>query len=84
MEQMLVEQERNAADMIFVAMRQQQAANFVCILLQVGEIGSDNINTQKFRFGKHHARIDDDNVIAVADCHGVHSELTKATKGDDL
>ena len=54
------------------------------ILLEIREIGRDDIDAQQFGVGEHHACIQDDDVVAVADGHAVHTELAQAPERDDL
>ena len=51
---------------------------------KIGEIGSDDIDAEQFRFGEHHARIDDDDVISIAKRHGVHAELAQSADAELL
>ncbi len=80
----LAQQERHRADVIFMAVRQDQRADHLAMLLQIREVRSDDVDTQQFRIGKHHAGIDDDDVVPVADGHGIHSELAQAAERDQL
>ena len=80
----LRQQKRHAADVVLMAVRENQAADHARVLLQVAEVRRDDIDAQQFRFGKHHARIDDDNVVAVAERHGVHPELAESSNGHYL
>ncbi len=58
--------------------RQNEAADVLGVLLEVSEVGRDDIDAHKFRVGEHHPRVQNDNVIAVADSHAVHTELAQA------
>ena len=78
------EQERHRADVIFVAVREDQRADLVAILLQIREIGRDDVDAQQFGVGKHHAGVDDDDVVPVADGHGIHAELAQTAERDQL
>ncbi len=78
------QQERNPADVILVPVRQDQAAHVRGIFLQVRKIGRDDIDAHQFRVGEHHPRVENDNVIAIADRHAVHTELAQAAQRDDL
>ena len=80
----LREQERNAADVILVAVGQNQAADVFAILLEIGEIGRDDIDAQQLGVGEHHPGVENDDVVAVADGHAVHPELAQAAERDDL
>ena len=70
--------------MVFVAVGEEQAADMLAILFQVGEVGGDDVDAQQFGVGEHHAGVDDDDVVAVAEGHGVHAELAEAAEGDYL
>ncbi len=80
----LRQQERDAADVVFVAVGENQAADVLAILLEVGEVGRDDVDAQQFGVGEHHAGVEDDDVVAVADGHAVHAELAQAPERDDL
>src|SRR5579885_117796 len=73
---------RKRADMVFVAMREDNGANVSAILLEVGDIGDDEINTEEFGFREHHACVDDDDVVAVAQGHHVHAKFAEAAEGN--
>jgi hypothetical protein len=53
------------------------------VLLEIREIGSDDVNTQQLGIREHHAGVNDNDVIPIAQRHGVHSELAKAAQWDD-
>jgi hypothetical protein len=60
---------------------QNNAADFIAVLDQISDVGNNDIHSEQFRFGEHKAGIDDDNVIAIAHGHAVHSEFAKTAKG---
>ncbi len=78
------EQEGDAADVVFVAVGEDQAADVFAILLEVGEVGGDDVDAQEFGVGEHHAGVEHDDVVAIADGHAVHAELAEASERDDL
>ena len=80
----LLQQKRHAPDMVFVAVRQDQTANVGLVLFQVREIGGDDIDSQELVVREHHPGVHYDDVVAVANGHGVHSELAQAAQWDDL
>ena len=47
----------------------------VAVLLQVAEIGSDDIDAEQLGVGKHHTGVDNDDIVAVLQHHRVHPEL---------
>jgi hypothetical protein len=68
----------DGADVILMAMRQEQRPHMLLVLDQVSEVRSDDIDSEQFRLGEHHAAIDDDDVIAIAEGHDVHSKLAES------
>ena len=78
------EQERHRADVVFVAVGQDQRADVLAVLLEVSEIGRDDVDAQQFGFGEHHPGVDDDDVVAVAQGHAVHAELAQPAERDHL
>jgi hypothetical protein len=51
---------RDAADVIFMPMRQQQRRGPRLALLQVRQIGYQQVDARQFRSGEHHTGIDDE------------------------
>jgi len=70
------------ADVVFMAMSEDNGTNVSAILLEVGDIGDDEINAEEFGFREHHTGVDDDDVVAVAQGHHVHAEFAEAAEGD--
>ncbi len=77
-------QKWHAADVIFVAVRQDEAANHLSVLFQVGEVGRDNVDAEQFGIWEHHAGIDNDDVVTVTQCHGVHPKFAQTAYWDDV
>ena len=73
---------RQPADVVLVRMGEKYPANVLAVLDQVRNIGDDDINAKQFGFREHQARINDDNVIAIAHSHAVHAELAESAKWD--
>jgi hypothetical protein len=73
---------RDRPDVILVGMRQEQRPHAIAIFHQVREIRRDDIDAQQLGFGKHHAAIDDDDVVAIAQRHDVHAELAEPAQRD--
>ena len=71
-----------AADVVFVAVGEQDGANMRLVFNQVGDVGDDNINAKQLRFRKHQSGIDDDNVVFPTKRQAVHSELAQSAEGD--
>ena len=73
-----------AADVVFVGVGKDESADFVAVLLEIGEVGGNDVDAEEFGVGEHHARVDDDDVVVVAESHGVHAELAQPAEGDNL
>jgi len=67
-----------------MTMRENNGTNTLPVFDEIGNIGHDNIYAQQLSFGKHQARVNDDNVIAPAHGHAVHSELAQTAEGHNL
>jgi hypothetical protein len=69
-----------AADVVFVAVREDDRLDLRAILGEVGDVRYDDIDTEQFFFRKHQSGIDDNNVVLPAEGHAVHTELAEATQ----
>ncbi len=69
------EDPRQRADVVFVAVGEDDAAHMFAIFQQVRNIGDNDIDAQQFGFGEHQAGVHYDDVVAKADGHAVHTEL---------
>ena len=78
----LLEEKSNCADVIFMPVRQDNRANVPAILFQIRNVGDNQVNAEQFGFWKHHARVNDDDVVAQTQDHHVHAELAETTEGD--
>src|SRR5690606_39225255 len=65
-----------------VPVRQHQRADR--ILLELPQVGYDQVHPEQFRLGEHDAGIDQDGGIAAGDHHHVHAELAEPAERDDL
>ena len=66
---------RQRADVVFVAVGDDDAADLVLALLQVGDVRDDQVDPQHVLFGEHQAAVDDDDVVGVLDDHHVLADL---------
>jgi hypothetical protein len=64
---------------VFVAVRQNDRANALAILLQVGNVRDDQVDAQELRFREHHAGVNNNDVVAVAQRHHVHAKFAETT-----
>ena len=75
---------RQRADVVFMAVGQDNRAHLLAVFDQVRDVGNNDVHAQQFGFGEHQAGVDDDNVIAPAHGHAVHSELAQTAQGHDM
>ena len=66
------------ADVVFVRVRQDDRADHVLVLLQVGDVRDDDVHAEQFLLGEHQAAVDDDDVVARAQRHHVHAEFAQS------
>ena len=70
------------ADMVFVAVGQEEAEDFLLALRQVGHIRQHQVDAEHLLFGEHQAGIDDDDVFVVLQGHHVASDLAQSPERD--
>src|ERR1700739_4280642 len=80
----LAEDPGQSADVVLKAMGEDDGADVFPVLGEVGDVGHDDVDAQKFRFREHEAGVDHDNVVFPADRQAVHSEFAEAAEGDDF
>ena len=51
------------ADVVFVAVGEDDSANVLAVLDEIGDVGDDDIDAEKFGFGEHQSGVDDDDVV---------------------
>src|ERR1700681_5107672 len=78
------ENPRQSADVIFVAVRQDDAAHMFAIFEQIRNVGHDDVDAQQLGFGEHKSRVNHDDVIAEADGHAVHTELAHPAQRNNM
>jgi len=64
---------------IFVAVGEDNAADVLAILFEVGHVGDDQVDAEKFGVGKHHAGVDDEDVVAKTQDQHVHAKFAETT-----
>ena len=72
------------ADVIFMAVGENDSAHALAVLDEIGDVGDHDIDAEQFGFGEHQSGVDDDDVVSPADGHAVHAELAEAPQRDDL
>ena len=73
-----------AADVVLVAVGEDNGADVGLVLDQVRDVGDYDIDAQQFRFGEHQAGVDHDNVVFPAEGKAVHAEFAKTAEGNDF
>ncbi len=68
--------------MVFVAVRDEDAANVVLFVVQVARIGDNQVNAKHFIVWEHRARIDNHDVAAIFDDHHILSDLSQPSERD--
>ena len=56
------------------------ARTMFAILLQVGDVGNDDVDAEQFGFREHHARVDHQDVVPGAQGHHVHAEFAQSAE----
>ena len=74
---------REAADVVFVAVRQHDGADAGGALAEVREIRQDEVDAEMLVPGEREARVDDDDRPFAFDRGHVLSDLAQAAQGDD-
>ena len=75
---------RHAADVIFMAVRQQQRGRTRLALFEIRQIGDQQIDARQFGSREHHARIDDERRLVGRHGHRVHAEFAEPAERDHL
>ena len=75
---------RHGADVILVAVGEDQRLDLVAPRLDVGEVRNDQIDAELVGVRKHDAGVDEDRGVLPGHRHHVHAELAEAAQRDDL
>ena len=73
-----------ATNMILVTVGQNDGANALPVLHQVGDVRDHDVNAQQFCFRKHQAGVDDDDVVLPAEREAIHAKLAQTTQRNNL
>ena len=74
----------NAADMVLVAVRQEQAADLLLVLHKIGHVRNDQIDAVHVVLGEAEAAVHDDDVLAVFQNGDILADLIETAKRDDF
>ena len=79
----LLEDIGEGADVVLVAVGDHKGPDLVDILLQVGRVRNDQVNSQHVILGKSQAAVHDHNAVPVFKCSDVHPDLLESAERDD-
>src|SRR5437588_8741095 len=68
--------------MIFMTMRNKDAANALLFVVQVARIGDNQVNAKHFIIGEHQPGINNDDVVTILYDHHILSDLSQSSKRD--
>ena len=75
-------QKGQSADVVFVAMGQDQADNISTPLFKGTDVGQYQVDAEHVGFGKHQSAIDQQDFALRFDAEQVHTNFTKTAKGE--
>ena len=73
-----LEEKRHGADVVFVAVGEDQGRHFVPAFLEVGEIGDNDVDPQHLVLGKHEAGVHHHQVVGGLQGHQVEADFPQA------
>ena len=74
---------RQAADVVLVGVGDEERLDVGLALLQVGDVGDDEVDPEHLLVGEHQAAVDDDDVVAVLEHVHVLADLADPAERDD-
>jgi len=78
-----LEQERDGADVVLVTVREHERLDLVEAVLDVPEVGEDEVDARLGRAREEHAAVDDQQLAVVLEDGHVAADLGDAAEGDD-
>src|SRR5262249_9809469 len=79
----LVQQARQRADVVLVAVRQDNAAQQTGVVAQIGEVGEEEVDAQSRALGKEDPAVDRHGGTLGLDQHHVEADLAETTERND-
>jgi len=70
------------AGVVLVSVGDENATDAVPVVLQIGDVRNDQVNTQHVRFWEHDAGVYDNDVLAILQGHHVLADLAQAAQGN--
>ena len=80
----ILQQIRQGADVVLMAVRDEDAAQLLLVLENVGVIGQHEVDAGLRVIGEHEAGVDQDHVVAVLEGRHVLADAVEAAERDDL
>ena len=74
---------RQGADVVLVGMGDQERLDVGAALLEVGDVGDDEVDPEHLLVGEHEAAVDDDDLVAVLEDVHVLADLPHPAERDD-
>ena len=74
---------RQRADVVLVGVGDEEGLDLVLVLLEVGDVGDDEIDPEHLLVGEHQPAVDHDDVVAVLEHVHVLADLADAAERDD-
>ena len=78
-----LEREGEGADVVLVAVGEDDPAQTLAPLGEVGEVGHDSVDARHLRAGEEHARVEQEQVPLPLEDHRVEAELSQAAERDE-
>src|SRR5690606_6662342 len=78
-----LEEVGDGADVVLVAVGEDQAAEAVAVLDHIIDVGDDGVDAQQFLVREHLSAVDGEYVVSVLKDHHVHADLPQAAQGND-
>ena len=74
---------RQAADVVLVGVGDEEGPDVGAVLLEVGDVGDDEVDAEHLLVGEHEPAVDDDDVVAVLEHVHVLADLAHPAERDD-
>ena len=74
---------RQGADVVLVGVGDEERPDLVAALLEVGDVGDDEVDAEHLLVGEHQPAVDDDDVVAVLEDVHVLADLPHPAERDD-
>jgi hypothetical protein len=78
------EDPRKTADVVLVAMREDDGADEGTVFDEVADVGNNDVDAEELFLGEHEAGVDDDDVVPETEGEAVHAELAQPAERDNL